>query len=144
MYCKDCRSRYKIRGFIWTKVSEVILILIRDLGLVHPNWSVYCFHNPTPNQLTVVSKYPLCWHQLFGNIVIATGFPIPKRNDAIGLGIDVPLMASLSGIVCEAARGEGLILRGLSTALIPTKNIESGTAIQWHLFSDNDDQSLRS
>lgn len=91
----------------------------------------------------VASQYSLCWHKLFGHTVIAAGFPIPERYDAIGLEIDVPLMASLSGIVCEAAHEEGLILRGLSTALIPTKKVESDTAIQWHLFSD-DDHLLRS
>ncbi|KAL9034556.1 MAG: hypothetical protein Q9180_005337 [Flavoplaca navasiana] len=44
------------------------------------------------------------------------------------------MMASLAGIVMAAEMQEGLILKGLSTALVPIKNCDDGTAIQWHLF----------
>lgn len=93
----------------------------------------------------VTSQHPLCWHKLFGETVVVSGFPIRARDkddEAIGLEITAPMMITLAGTVCEAAYEKGLILRGLSTTLIPTKTVESGCAIQWHLFSDDDNLLL--
>ena len=50
-------------------------------------------------------------------------------------------MISLAGIVCQAAHESGIILREVSTMLVPTKKMGSGPAIQWRLFVDGDNLS---
>lgn len=89
----------------------------------------------------VVSRFPLCWHKLFCDAVIAYGFPIPLRENGVGLEITPSIMMSLAGILCEATYEDGLVLRGLSTTLVPTKEVESGTAIQWHLFTNETEET---
>ena len=75
----------------------------------------------------------MCWHALFVNGVIATQFPIRDRKEGVGVEISPDLMATLSGVVAPAEFRGGLILKGLSTALIPIKRLEDDGAIQWHL-----------
>ncbi|KAL8924354.1 MAG: hypothetical protein Q9208_004136 [Pyrenodesmia sp. 3 TL-2023] len=65
---------------------------------------------------------------------MAVQFPLPRREEGAGLEISPVLMASLAGIVMVVELQDGLILKGLSTALIPVKYCNNGAAIQWHLL----------
>ncbi|KAI4119249.1 MAG: hypothetical protein LQ338_007307, partial [Usnochroma carphineum] len=76
----------------------------------------------------------MCWHPLFTQTAMAVQFPVPSKKDGIGLEIPLSLMASLAGIVMAVEFQDGLILKGLSTALIPIRECDGGAAIQWHLF----------
>lgn len=76
----------------------------------------------------------LCWTPLFTNIAMAVQFPVPRRNEGVGLEIPPLLMAHLAGIVLVVEFQGGMILKGLSTALVPMKQCDDGKAVQWHLF----------
>ncbi|KAL8962802.1 MAG: hypothetical protein Q9193_000855 [Seirophora villosa] len=85
----------------------------------------------------------MCWLPLFVHTVIAVQFPLPSRGDGVGLEISPVLMAHLAGIVMVVEFQGGMILKGLSTALIPMRRCDEGAAIQWHLFyTDHPDGSL--
>lgn len=72
-----------------------------------------------------------CWHSLFANSVIARGFPIPPRSEQIGLEIEFSIMANLAAILYPLQCFKGIVLKGLSTILIPKQR--QGDSVQWHL-----------
>ena len=76
---------------------------------------------------------PMCWHTLFEHSVIAVQFPYAQRTQGIGVELSPFLMATLAGIQTAVEFRGGLILRGLSTALIPLGMKDREDAIQWHL-----------
>lgn len=78
-------------------------------------------------------KADSCWHPLFVNSVIAVQFPVRERFQGIGVDISPMLMATLAGTVTAVEFRGGLILKGLSTALIPVRQLRGEQAIQWHL-----------
>ncbi|KAK6826419.1 hypothetical protein RU639_005434 [Aspergillus parasiticus] len=75
-----------------------------------------------------------CWHHLFRNPIVVTGFPIPYRSRQ-GTGLEVPLNI-LAGIV-HASRVDAfrdkLFIKGFSSLLIPTEHIRDQNQILWHL-----------
>ena len=79
----------------------------------------------------------LCWHPLFERSIIAVQFPYTRRTQGVGVELSPFLMATLAGIRTAVEFRGGLILRGLSTALIPLKMTEGKDAIQWHLATTN-------
>jgi len=74
-----------------------------------------------------------CWHAIFPNGIIAHGFPIPPREQKFGLELPFELMVTLSGVLYPIEYYKGVILKGRSTALIPTGEDQSST--QWHFVS---------
>ena len=74
-----------------------------------------------------------CWQPLFVNSVIAVQFPVRERFQGVGVDISPMLMATLAGTVTAVQFRGGLILKGLSTALIPVRRLRGEQAIQWHL-----------
>ncbi|KAL8835103.1 MAG: hypothetical protein Q9176_007097 [Flavoplaca citrina] len=88
--------------------------------------------------LEPLSDSDKCWIPMFTNSILTPQFPTRSRNDGVGLDIPPEMMASLAGVVMAAEMQEGLILKGLSTALVPIKECDDGTAIQWHFFHTND------
>lgn len=74
----------------------------------------------------------MCWHPLFERSVIAAQYPYVQRTQGIGVELSPFLMATLAGIRTAVEFRGGLILRGLSTALIPFRMREGEDAIQWH------------
>ena len=94
----------------------------------------FCLHLPP---LEPLDDSDLCWMPLFTNSVLATQFPARTRKEGIGLDIPPTIMATLAGIVMVADFQDGLILKGLSSALVPVRECDDGTAIQWHLFHTN-------
>ncbi|KAL8901474.1 MAG: hypothetical protein Q9207_005185 [Kuettlingeria erythrocarpa] len=76
----------------------------------------------------------MCWYSLFTHAPMAVQFPVLPRKEGIGLEISPVLMANLAGTVMVVEFQGGLILKGLSTALIPVKYCNDGAALQWHLY----------
>lgn len=78
-------------------------------------------------------KAEFCWQPLFVNSVIAVQFPVRERFQGVGIDLSPMLMATLAGTVTAVEFRGGLILKGLSTALIPVRRLRGEQAIQWHL-----------
>src|SRR5438034_1422270 len=82
----------------------------------------------------------MCWYPLFVRSVIAVGFPIRERKQGKGLEISPVVMASLAGVAFPVEYDGGLILKGLSTILIPAEPLDADGAVQWHLRLISKDQ----
>ncbi|KAL8839214.1 MAG: hypothetical protein Q9170_001820 [Blastenia crenularia] len=87
----------------------------------------------TLNELEPLEVSRICWLPLFRHTPLATQFSVPDRLDGFGLELSPALMAWMAGTVMPVEYQGGLILKGLSTALIPINECERGNAIQWHL-----------
>lgn len=79
----------------------------------------------------------MCWHTLFVYSFIVVQFPYAERTQGIGLELSPFVMVTMAGILTAVEFRGGLILRGLSTALIPLKETEGGDTIQWRLATAN-------
>ena len=96
------------------------------------------FFKLQPKPLDPIRKgSQMCWYPLFEHSVIAVQFPYAQRTQGIGVELSPFLMATLAGIRTAVEFRGGLILRGLSTALIPLRMREGEDAIQWHLATTN-------
>ncbi|KFY86148.1 hypothetical protein V500_07837 [Pseudogymnoascus sp. VKM F-4518 (FW-2643)] len=72
-----------------------------------------------------------CWFPLFLNPVIAFGFPILERNnEEVGLELPIEMMVALGRIRHAIDFDGGLLLKGPSSAFVPTRRYEE--SIQWH------------
>ena len=75
---------------------------------------------------------------MFENGVIARGFPIPPRKGEVGIELPFGVMATLAHVEYPIELYQGIILKGPSTALIPTKYFPAlTTSVQWHFISTN-------
>lgn len=74
-----------------------------------------------------------CWLPLFCGASIARGFPIPPRQDEMGLEIPLEIMAGIAGVRHAVEYEGGVIMKGFSNMLVPIKR--SGNRVQWHLVS---------
>lgn len=74
-----------------------------------------------------------CWHDIFKNPVIVTGYPIPQRIER-GTGLEIPLniMAGLARTQRVDRFKERVYIKGFSTMLVPTKLDED--ILYWHLI----------
>jgi hypothetical protein len=103
-------------------------------GVLRPNFDIRFSLKPLRKQETT------CWHPLFSNPVLASGFPIPQRGPEVGLEIPLPMMAALGGVRHSIEYNGGILLKGFSSAFVPMKCEDD--AIQWH-FIQNDDENIR-
>ena len=82
-----------------------------------------------------------CWHELFQNPVVVTGYPIPRRT-RYSSGLEIPLNV-MSGLT-ESPRMNKyfgrLFLKGFATALVPTEKLND--AVLWHLYYSEDGTRL--
>ncbi|KAF2634251.1 hypothetical protein P280DRAFT_554719 [Massarina eburnea CBS 473.64] len=93
-------------------------------------WRVSLEHEPLHP-----SETP-CWLPLFCGAVIASGFPIPKRADGVGLEISLDLLAALAG-VCNAVEFDGgVVMKGFSHMFVPVR--KTGDCLQWHAITNQD------
>ncbi|KAJ5984630.1 hypothetical protein N7481_006729 [Penicillium waksmanii] len=78
-----------------------------------------------------------CWHNLFRNPVVVTGYPISWRSET-GTGLEIPLniMAGLARTKRVNSFNKKLFVKGFSTMLIPTR--QNGPTILWHLMYNID------
>ncbi len=81
---------------------------------------------------TSVRSHDYPWHQVFPHSVIAVQFPARERFQGTGVDIPPPLMATLAGATKPVEFRGGIILKGVSTALIPVRSLRGEDAIQWH------------
>ncbi|KAI1130620.1 hypothetical protein F5Y10DRAFT_262958 [Nemania abortiva] len=77
-----------------------------------------------------------CWLSLFSNVVIAHGFPIPKREIGIGLEMSLELMAAIIGARHAAIFDGGVVVKGFSSMFLPVK--KACGEIQWHYVANYD------
>ncbi|KAL8709768.1 MAG: hypothetical protein Q9220_005554 [cf. Caloplaca sp. 1 TL-2023] len=83
------------------------------------------------------------WMTLFTNYPMALEFPTRSRDGGVGLDVPPKMMARMAGITSAVEIWGGLILKGLQAALVPIKEYNNGTAIQWYLFhTDSADDVL--
>ena len=76
-----------------------------------------------------------CWFNMVNNPVIASGYPIPKREDSSrqqGLEVSLGLMAALSHADWVTSYGTKLLLKGTISALVPIAEV--GMSIVWHFL----------
>ncbi|KAK6811024.1 hypothetical protein RU639_013191 [Aspergillus parasiticus] len=82
-----------------------------------------------------------CWHNLFGNPVVAQGYPIPWRSEtSTGLEIPLNMMAGLANTKHVNSFNKKLFIKGFSTMLVPTR--QSGYMILWHLIYNIDGRRI--
>ncbi|KAJ6439192.1 serine/threonine-protein kinase ssp1 [Purpureocillium lavendulum] len=82
-----------------------------------------------------------CWHDMFSNPVIVTGFPILVKHQ-LGSGIEMPLnmIAALVGS-CRINRFDGKIyIKGFSAFVIATRI--QGDSLIWHYVSQDAGQRI--
>ncbi|KAF5546074.1 pfs domain-containing protein [Fusarium phyllophilum] len=93
--------------------------------------------DPQPQGL----KEGMCWHAMFRNPVVVTGYSIPKRK-RYGSGLEVPLNV-MSGLAMSPRihkyKGRHFF-KGFSTALVPTDKIDD--MVFWHFFYDAEGSHL--
>ena len=78
-----------------------------------------------------------CWHDLFCDCVIVSGYPIASRSpQKPGLDIPFDMMAALAGAERITPFGNNLVVKGFSTLLFPT-SLEDDS-IFWHLICHKD------
>lgn len=86
-------------------------------------------------QAVEAPRYPecgQCWHDLFHDITIVEGYPIPRRAaEELGLEISLELMAGLAQAqYLNIFRGVPVV-KGFSTILYPTRQTSDSTT--WHM-----------
>ncbi|KAF2878055.1 hypothetical protein BDV95DRAFT_663285 [Massariosphaeria phaeospora] len=77
-----------------------------------------------------------CWLPMFCGASIAQGFPIPERGDETGLEVPLDLMSGIVGAQHAVEYDGGIVMKGFSTILVPTKRADD--RVQWHLISSGD------
>jgi hypothetical protein len=87
------------------------------------------------------SRVGTCWKDLFGELILVAGFPIPRRIvPDTGIEITLPLMAALANSQKLAVFSGKPLIKGFSTALIPTQHCNG--FIYWHIVSNEDGDYL--
>ncbi|CZR67453.1 uncharacterized protein PAC_17352 [Phialocephala subalpina] len=81
-----------------------------------------------------------CWHALFTNPVIASGFSIDKRNDEKGLEIPIEMMTVLGGASHAVEFDGGIVIKGFSSMFVPIQR--TGNSIQWHYIHNDENVRL--
>ncbi|RYP58420.1 hypothetical protein DL769_008959 [Monosporascus sp. CRB-8-3] len=78
-----------------------------------------------------------CWHNMFRNPVVVTGYPILRRSEPdTGLEIPLNIMVGLTRTQRANTFNGKLFIKGFSTMLIPTKR--NGDLLVWHLLYNQD------
>lgn len=82
-----------------------------------------------------------CWHDLFRNPVIVTGYPI-RRRAARDTGLEIPLnfMTTLSQTRYVNTFDNKVFIKGFSTMLYPVKRISD--LVIWHLKYTKDGERI--
>jgi hypothetical protein len=78
---------------------------------------------------TADSSETPCWHPLFPYRVIAHGFPIRSRKEGRGLELSFENMIAASRCLSFVEYNKGLIAHGLTSILIPIRDLVEDDAI---------------
>ncbi|UNI20829.1 hypothetical protein JDV02_006880 [Purpureocillium takamizusanense] len=84
-----------------------------------------------------------CWVDLFSNPVLASGYPIPKRPDALanaGIEMSLHMMGQLLNTNKTSIFKGMILLKGVSSMLVPAGRHEG--FILWHLISNHNGSYL--
>ncbi|KAF4541484.1 Pfs domain protein [Lasiodiplodia theobromae] len=73
-----------------------------------------------------------CWNNMFKGYVLAEGFPIPERGSQRGAELPFDVMTLLGLALYPINFGQGIILKGENTALIPSVYADDENCVQWH------------
>lgn len=87
-----------------------------------------------PDTRTVTQKGQ-CWTAMVQNPVLASGYPVPKRDrepPESGLEVCMGLMIKLSRADWSTTFGDTLLLKGIISALVAVR--DTGEAIMWHFL----------
>ena len=78
-----------------------------------------------------------CWHAMFRNPMVVSGFPILARyNDEQGLELPLDVMSTIAETHLATHYDTMLVLKGHCTMLVPTR--QTKRSITWHfLFNEN-------
>jgi hypothetical protein len=80
-----------------------------------------------------------CWTPLFPSTIMAYDFPVPICQRTLGLRIPFGAMLELAEVLYDVTLEDdeghhtGIYLNGVFWTLYPTRYIEEGNTIQWHL-----------
>jgi len=78
-----------------------------------------------------------CWHSLFRNPVIVRGYPILARHpEETGLESPLNMMASLANVIYATEFEGEVLIKGISSILVPTQRIQN--SILWHFMYKED------
>jgi len=92
----------------------------------------------------VVGEGGQCWHELFRNPVIASGFPITRREGASapqGLELPLKLGAELVGTTFLDKFGSDVFLKGFSSMAVMTG--QQKDICSWHFLYKDDGSRIR-
>lgn len=99
----------------------------------------------SPTQIVGRSS-EMCWYPLFTGLVLACGFPIPPRENEIGVELPFDVMTSLGGVMHPILSDGGYILRGFSSIIYPVSQRSMHSpqgSVQWHaLYSSSERTSV--
>ncbi|KAH7085853.1 hypothetical protein BKA63DRAFT_27957 [Paraphoma chrysanthemicola] len=104
------------------------------------SWNIYCSFEQKSSTETSAKVNGRCWHDMFLNSVVATGYPI-RVSDVEGLELSLPLMATMTGATHVTKFRNGIFLKGFSSMLVLTRRTES--TCQWHHLSNHDCTRIR-
>ncbi|OMP83918.1 hypothetical protein BK809_0001301 [Diplodia seriata] len=82
--------------------------------------------------LSSTSECGRCWHDMFKGYVLAEGFRVPDRGSQRGAELPFDVMTLLGLALYPVNFGQGLVLKGENTALIPSIYDEDDDCVQWH------------
>ncbi|EXJ76154.1 uncharacterized protein A1O5_00662 [Cladophialophora psammophila CBS 110553] len=78
-----------------------------------------------------------CWHAMFRNPTVVNGFPILARHESEqGLELPLDLMSVLAEAHFATRYGTILLLKGLCTMLVPTRQTKN--SVTWHFLLNED------
>ena len=88
----------------------------------------------------------ICWYQLFTGLSLAYGFPIPPRQNEIGVELPFNVMTSLGSVIHPVLSDGGYVLRGFSSIIYPVTQPRvkyPPDSVQWHaLYASNERTSI--
>ena len=99
--------------------------------------TVACFKLQPKPLNPIKDGHQMCWHPLFVYSVIAVQFPYAQRSQGFGLEVSAFVMVTMAGILTAVEFRGGLVMRGLSTRLIPLEETEGRDGIRWRLATAN-------
>ncbi|KAK5047147.1 hypothetical protein LTR84_007090 [Exophiala bonariae] len=82
------------------------------------------------------SSEEICWLSHFRGATIARDYPIPARQDEMGLEVSLEVMAAIVGASHVVEYQGGVVLKGFSSMLLPIRC--NGDIVQWHLVGNPD------
>ncbi|KAK3319617.1 hypothetical protein B0T19DRAFT_269661 [Cercophora scortea] len=92
---------------------------------------------------TSAAKPGQCWHDMFRNPVLVSGYPImAKPNQILGLEMPLNMVAGMNGSDRVTEFGGKVFIKGYSTMVVATKASQDGSILSWHYLYNPDGQRI--